>query len=62
MMVQICSEPMGQLLIYDNGSAKHLLSFSNKGFSWKCNHWEHQNYDRFITDSNKVSLTFNFKF
>ncbi|CAG2179590.1 unnamed protein product [Oppiella nova] len=55
MMVKVCSKPYGQLLIYDEESKKHLLSFNNDGHTDMCNYYDDQspgNYETFVSDSN----------
>ncbi|CAG2113245.1 unnamed protein product, partial [Medioppia subpectinata] len=57
MMVDVCTEPNGQILVYDEGSDQQLLSFSNFGTAYMCNHWE-DNYESFVSDSNTLRVEY----
>src|SRR5688500_9912882 len=56
MMVAICTEPNGEVMIIDEGSKQELYSYYFKGMHKSCNYYGNQGFDSFVSDSNKVII------
>ena len=54
MQIKVCSQPGGEVLLFDIASGRILSKFKNGGISYQCNKYS-GDFELSISDSNKVS-------
>lgn len=70
MKMRVCSEPGGEVLVFDAVTNTILSGFKNLGATRQCNKWmekiqtnprhEELAFEKFISESNKASLYYYF--